>query len=63
MYTIKQSYKYFLMINQMNSFKIVEITDKPIDVASLIHKMKNPGAGALSIFLGKYKIFIRNYKG
>lgn len=36
----------------MNSNKIVEITDKPIDVGSLITTMKNPGAGALSIFLG-----------
>ncbi len=44
------------MINQMNSFKIVEITDKSIDVGSLINKIKNPGAGALSIFLGKNNI-------
>ena len=43
----------------MNIYKdniVFEITDQVIDVGGLINQMKNAGAGALSIFLGKRTI-------
>ena len=47
----------------LNNVKIlVGLTDKVIDVGDLINKMKDSGAGALSIFLGILVFINRNNK-
>jgi hypothetical protein len=44
----------------MNYEKIkVNIQDERLDIAFLINEMKSPSAGALSIFLGKIVLIIK----